>query len=226
MWVIAEIIERCANADFREFIRVRITSPLGLDDMFIGLPPEHDSRIAKVEFVGEPEGDGGAASRDVRMPGAGTPEQTLTSLYNGATFRAVGVPGGGGIMTASDLAMFYQALTHGGRPETERIWSAETLGWARQVRTGPMIDPMTGKRANRALGVVVAGDEERMFRGFAKGNSAEAFGHPGIGGQVGWADPVTGLSFAFFTNGHDRNPWRAGLRGITMSAKAVACVTQ
>ena len=36
--------------------------------------------------------------------------------------------------------------------------------------------------------------------GFGLNNSAEAFGHDGVGGKFVWADPSTGISFAFVTN--------------------------
>jgi CubicO group peptidase (beta-lactamase class C family) len=41
----------------------------------------------------------------------------------------------------------------------------------------------------------------KVLRGcFGYSNSAHAFGHNGAGGQAGWGDPATGISFAFLTN--------------------------
>merc|ERR1711969_480330 len=41
----------------------------------------------------------------------------------------------------------------------------------------------------------------KVLRGcFGYSNSATAFGHNGAGGQAGWGDPATGISFAFLTN--------------------------
>src|SRR3989304_1240813 len=45
-WVLAEIIERRTGADYRAFIRDRITGRMGLDELFAGLPPEHQRRGA------------------------------------------------------------------------------------------------------------------------------------------------------------------------------------
>ena len=95
---------------------------------------------------------------------------------------------------------------------------------ARTVRSGDLRDPVTGVPVNRALGVVIAGDSWRNMRGFAHGNSAEAFGHGGAGGQIAWADPATGISISYCTNGHDRNPMRLGRRGVSISNR-VADVT-
>jgi CubicO group peptidase (beta-lactamase class C family) len=61
-----------------------------------------------------------------------------------------------------------------------------------------------------------------MMRGFASTNSQRTFGHMGAGGQVSWADPTTGLSFAYLTNGLDRNPVRMGVRGLSLSYRAGA----
>jgi CubicO group peptidase (beta-lactamase class C family) len=50
------------------------------------------------------------------------------------------------------------------------------------------------------------------------------FGHNGAGGQIAWVDPATGLSFAFCTNGFDRNAARLARRTVALSARAAACV--
>ena len=87
-----------------------------------------------------------------------------------------------------------------------------------------LIDPARGMTANRALGIVVAGgDGKANLRGFGRTNSAEAFGHPGFGGQIGWADPATGISFGYLTNGFDRNDLREGRRSVAVCSLAGAC---
>ena len=49
------------------------------------------------------------------------------------------------------------------------------------------------------------------------------FGHPGFGGQIGWADPATGISFGYLTNGYDRNDLREGGTSVAMRSLAGAC---
>jgi CubicO group peptidase (beta-lactamase class C family) len=72
--------------------------------------------------------------------------------------------------------------------------------------------------------VVVAGDDGMAnFRGFGKTNSPRAFGHGGAGGQIGWADPASGISLAYCTNGFDRNDIRQGRRGVAISSLAAVC---
>ena len=67
-------------------------------------------------------------------------------------------------------------------------------------------DPQTGVPANRALSIVVAGDDGKAaMRGFGHTVSPAAFGHDGAGGQIAWADPESGVSFVWLTNGLDRH---------------------
>ena len=77
-----------------------------------------------------------------------------------------------------------------------------------------------GVPCNRALGLVIAGDSGANLRGFGHANSANAFGHNGAGGQIAWADPASGLSFCYLTNGIDRHALRQGRRGVSLSNRA------
>jgi CubicO group peptidase (beta-lactamase class C family) len=71
---------------------------------------------------------------------------------------------------------------------------------------------------------VIAGEDGKAnLRDFGRTNSAEAFGHPGFGGQIGWADLVTGISFGYLTNGYDRNDLREGRRSVAVCSLAGAC---
>jgi CubicO group peptidase (beta-lactamase class C family) len=110
------------------------------------------------------------------------------------------VPGAGAVATAADVATFYQALLHnpGG------VWSAEVLHDATANVRNEMTDPLIGISANRTLGLVVAGEaDEALHRGFGRSVGPRTFGAMGIGGQIAWADPDSGLSFSYLTNGLD-----------------------
>lgn len=224
MWVVAEIIERRAGRDFTEFVRTEVAEPLGLRDLYVGLPGPENPRVTELMHCGDP-----MTSADYQR--LGIPEPPVTEVteeailsFNRPEVRAVGVPGGGGIMSAAELALFYQGLIHGGSVDGRRIWRESTLEMARTVRSGDLRDPMTGVPVNRGLGIVIAGDEYRNFRGFARDNSPLAFGHGGAGGQIAWGDPVTGISIGYCTNGHDRNPMRLGRRGLSISRRVAALV--
>ena len=143
------------------------------------------------------------------------------------SMSGTGSPAGGGITTAGDLALFYQALMHGGRShDGKQIWKPEMLIDAFRIRNAEFKDPLRGFRANRTLGIVVAGDDGKAnLRGFGRTNSPASFGHPGFGGQIGWADPVTGISFAYLTNGFDRNDLREGRRSVALCSLAASCAS-
>ena len=226
-WPIAEAIERITGKRLGDFVRERIAEPLGLPDLRIGLPRAIQSRMADVKWVGEP-----AKDEEYQKLGITPPRASLGSITEGAVLemndpemRETDFPAGGLMTTAGDIALFYQALLNDGKAsDGTRIWQSEMLREARRIRSGDLIDPARGIKANRALGIVIAGDDGKAnLRGFGRTNSPEAFGHPGFGGQIGWADPATGISFAYLTNGYDRNDLREGRRGVAVCSLAGAC---
>ena len=137
--------------------------------------------------------------------------------FNKPEVQAVGVPGGGGFATASALTLFYQALLTGGNEHA-------TLAYGNAVGCPP--DSLwrhdrydVQKAGESALGLIISGDKSRSFRGFGKTNSPEAFGHNGAGGQLVWADPATGISFAP-DPGARSNSVRQGSRGVAICSLA------
>jgi CubicO group peptidase (beta-lactamase class C family) len=226
-WPIAEAIERITGKRLGDFVRERIAEPLGLPDLRIGLPRPIQSRMADVKWVGEP-----AKEEEYRKLGITPPRANLGSIteeavleMNEPELREMDFPAGGLMTTAGDIALFYQALLNDGKAhDGKRIWQSDMLREARRIRSGNLIDPARGITANRALGIVIAGgDGKANLRGFGRTNSAEAFGHPGFGGQIGWADPATGISFGYLTNGFDRNDLREGRRSVAVCSLAGAC---
>lgn len=222
MWVIAEIIERRSGRSYTDFIRERVLDPLGLHSIFVGLPNSENSRVLPVEYSGQAMTEQDYANLGMPAPQKTEINEEILLAYNRPDVRAVGVPGAGGFATASDIALFYQALLHGGLDDVS-VWSAETLTGARAVRTGELIDRTFNVMANRGLGIIVCGDKGREARGFADTNSALSFGHNGAGGQIAWADPATGISLAYLTPGHDRNFFKQIQRCASISHLAAQC---
>jgi len=217
-WVLVEIIERRTGKDFRAYIRERIIEPMGLDSLYIGLPRELNGEVADVRYVEPPEPPPGGW-------GEVTPE-AITS-FNDPAVRAIGVPGGGGIATAAELALFYQPLINGGETaDGKRVLRQETIEFATTVRTNEQhCDPLLGHPVNRALTVVVAGaDGNAHLRGFGHTVSARAFGHGGAGGQIGWGDPETGISLGYCTDGF-QNQLAIGRRMTAIGSLAAVCAT-
>jgi CubicO group peptidase (beta-lactamase class C family) len=219
-WVLAEIIDRVTGGDYRDVIETRITAPLGLPRV-LGLPPDQQDGIAPPVAVGEaPSPDELEAVLGIReIPVSGVTQEFLIAL-NRPEQRELGVPGGGGIMRAADLALFYQGLLH----DPAGIWDPAVLADGTGTVRNDLPDRWTNVPARRTLGLVTAGDDGRSnVRGFGRTVSPRAFGHGGARGQIAWADPETGISFAYVTSGLDEHLIREGRRGVALSSLAAVC---
>ncbi len=221
MYVIADILERRSGLTFGDFVRERIAGPLGLRDFWCGLPDAEHARVADLEYRGKEMTD--AEREEIGFPRPPVTEVTEEAVmrFNEPEVRRAGIPGGGCMTTAADLALFYQGLLADSAGEGVGIWKPETLAMSLEVRTGDLKDPVFGTPVNRALGVVVAGDRPAL-RGFGHTCSPRAFGHGGAGGQIGWGDPETGISIGYCTNGFDRHALRMARRGVGISSRAGA----
>jgi len=215
-WVLAEIIISVTGEDYRDVVQARITDPLGLPRV-LGTTAE----IAPLGLCGEP------ATPDELEAALGVRELPVTEVtdaallsFNDVGTRAVGVPGGGGVMRASDLARYYQALLH----NPDELWDPEVLADATGHVRNNLPDRLTGTPANRTLGLVQAGDDGLSFlRGMGRTVSARAFGHNGAAGQIAWADPASGLSLGYCTNGIDANILRQARRVTAVASRAGVC---
>lgn len=221
-WVLAELIERVTDTDYRDVVEARITRPAGLARRVLGVAPEDQDDVAPLVTVGEPATpeELRAAFGVAELPATEvTPDALLA--FDQPEVRALGVPGGGAVMTAADLARLYQVLLH----DPGGIWSPEVRsdGTGQVRNTFP--DPVSGVAANRTRGLVVAGDDgsAHLRANFGRRVSPRAFGHSGAGGQIAWADPATGLSFAYCTNGLDQHAVREPRRGVALSSLAAVC---
>jgi CubicO group peptidase (beta-lactamase class C family) len=219
-WVLAELIARADGIDHRDSVRQRVIEPLKLEALALGVPADQQGNVQKVENVGEPPTSEelmavlGVPSIDV-----GEVTEDALLLFADPANVAVGVPGGGGVTTAADLVLFYQALLH----DPLGLWDPAVLASATGEVRNTFPDPMLGVPANRTIGLVVNGDDGLgPRRGFGHNVGPRAFGHNGAGGQVAWADPDSGLSFVYLTNGLDRNVIREGRRCIGLSSRAAA----
>ena len=220
-WVLAELIDRLSGQDYRRFIADRITSPLGIPRLQVGVPVAEQDDIAELSLCGEElTPDELEAALGIReLPVTEVTDAALLGFNEPAT-REVGVPGGGGVTRAAELALYYQALLH----NTGNLWDPALLADVTSRVRQNYPDKMLGTPAMRTLGLVVAGDDGQSFmRGMGRTVSPRAFGHNGAAGQVAWADPASGLSFVYLTNGIDRNIIRQYRRGTAVASLAAAC---
>jgi len=219
-WVLAALIECVTGRDYREYIQSGIVEPLGLTRLRLGVPLAEQGDIATLRQVGEPP----AAQELKQLFGAAIewPNTVDDSLlqFNDPQVRTLGIPGGGAVSTAADMALFYQGLLH----NPGELWSPPVLADAIGRVRVDFPDPITGAPANRGLGVVIAGSGKYLpYRGMGANVSPQAFGHQGVGGQVAWADPVSGISFCLLTNGLDANPLRSAQLCAASSNRAGMC---
>ncbi len=198
-WVLAELIERATGADFRDVLEQRVCVPLGLPRL-LGIAPADQGDVVDGVRIGAPSDD----------------ESIDLLRFNEPDVRAAGVPGGGGVMTAATMARFYQALLH--NPGAR--WDASVLTDATTHVRCHFDDPLMSVPSNRTLGLVLAGDDglhQFRYGMFGADNSPGTFGHAGAYCQVAWADPATGISFAFAKNGLDSDMFADALRVLPLS---------
>ena len=181
-WVLVDIIERVTGLDFRDAIEQRISAPLGLPRL-LGIPVDQQDDVVAAVPVGA------WVESDIDILG----------LANDPRARAAGVPGGGGIMTAASMAIFYQGVLR-----NPGVWDAAVLADATTNIRCRFEDPLMHVPVNRTIGLVLAGDDgmhQLRYAMFGAACSPGAFGHAGAFSQVAWADPATGTSFALLKNG-------------------------
>jgi CubicO group peptidase (beta-lactamase class C family) len=220
-WVLAELLARIDGTDHRDAVHRRVIEPLGLKSLRVGVPVADQGDVQTVIHTGEPP-TAEEFEAVLGIPGIDPGEVTeeALQLFADPANVAVGVPGGGGVSTAGDVALFYQALLH----DPTGVWDPVWLERAKSEIRNRFNDPMRGVPVNRTIGLMVRGDDAgALLRGFGHGASASTFGHNGAGGQLAWADPESGLSFAYLTNGLDRHILREARRGVALSSLAAAC---
>ncbi len=186
-WVAAVLIEAVTGRDFRQVIRAELLDPLGLADIFVGVPEGEQGRCADFH-----------APQDGRMaPAPGR---------NTAAFRAAGIPGGGGFATAAAYAAFYQMMLAGGELNGVRVLSPRMIEFVTRNHTGDRVDENMGMPMHRGLGPHVRGFTPTI-RGLGTIASPRTYGHGGAGSSYSWADPDSGVSFTYLTNAMCEEPW-------------------
>jgi CubicO group peptidase (beta-lactamase class C family) len=220
-WVLAELITELTGVDYRDYIQAEIVTPLGIRGLRLGVPESEQGDIAAVAHVGEPPSKEELEKLFGRAIDWPDMQDDWLLAFNDPAVRQLGVPGGGAVSTAADMALFYQALIS----NPGQLWDPSILQDAISTVRVDFPDPITGCPAHRGLGVVIAGSGKYLpYRGMGDKVSPMAFGHQGVGGQVAWGDPQTGLSFCLLTNGLDANPLRSARLCSAANNRAGACV--
>ena len=199
-WVAAAMIEALTKMDFRDFIRENVTEPLGLaDELYVGMPEAAQSRAADMH---EPNAEG---------------RQVPIAEANTAAHRRAGAPNGGGYATARAMAAFYQMLLAGGRLNGVRLLSPRLIAYVTRNFTGDRVDLNMNMPMHRGIGPHVRGTTETI-RGLGALASPRTFGHGGVGSSYCWADPDSGVSFAYLTNSRIPDPWHSARMELISNA--------
>jgi CubicO group peptidase (beta-lactamase class C family) len=185
-YVLGEVLRRVDGRDISTFLQEEVCAPLGIDSMFFGVPAEQEHRVARLK---DHDDD----------PDAVGPTQYLSNLrvdpeFNRSDVRRASLPAHGGIMTARAIASHYAMLLAGGAWKGERLLTPERV----QIATRPQYegDDLTiGLLVRRALGYSLGGTGLGAI-----GDQPEAFGHGGVGGSIGFADPERHIAFGFAKN--------------------------
>ncbi|MFM8601324.1 MAG: serine hydrolase domain-containing protein [Actinomycetota bacterium] len=198
-WLAGELVRRASGLSIGEFVQRNISGPLGVE-FWIGLPAEHDHRVAHLmahpvpsfppeiaKFMLDHGGPGSLGEKALSLNGAFGP-----GAFNKPEVRAAMIPGANGIGNARALATIYAATI--GEVNGVRLISEETRRIAAEsVTPQGEKDLILGHPTVFAKGYML--DSTRNNYGGPGG-----FGHDGAGGSVACAVPSRQLAISYVMN--------------------------
>jgi CubicO group peptidase (beta-lactamase class C family) len=202
-WLIGEVIRRVAGESVGAFFARTVTGPLGAD-AWIGLPPQEESRVAlsrvgpslrALTEIQERDAPAGIDWNGRAMTlGGALPRELVADAegFNLPSVREAEVPGAGGIATARGLAAIWSATV----VETDGVRLLDDAILARALTPaseGMPVFEVPPPWPRWGMGFQLDSEARRYL-------TPRSFGHDGAGGQVAFADPETGVGFAFVTN--------------------------
>ena len=198
-WTVGQIVRLAAGEPLGAFFRRHVAEPLGLD-FHIGLPEQHDPRVAPMLAADPAEVNFKSKFfQSVQQEPGSLPQLFLTN-NGGADFNSRTIkrrrdrqrqrhhqrPGAGGM---------YAPLANGGGG----LVSAATVERMRRVTAATLDDAVLRQPARFGLGYMASMDN-RAAGGDSVIMGETAFGHVGMGGSIGFADPASGMSFGYTMN--------------------------
>lgn len=196
-WLVGELIRRADGRSPGQSIMARTAHPLGLD-FHIGLADDQFYRVAHIARSKGTQGDASAqrllmammkepASMSTR---AFTNPPSIMTSTNKPQWRRMEQPAANGHGNARSLAGFYSGLLDGrllGPEMFAELTREHSVGEDKTLRT----------QTRFGLGCML---DQPQVGNATYGLSAKAFGHPGAGGSIGFADPQREVAFGFVTN--------------------------
>ncbi len=198
-WIIGELVRRSdpQHRSLGRFVREEIAQPLGIGDLWIGIPDHVEGRIAKqIDAITPVPPEYLPPLFLASMP----PQVGLTPVvFERPDVRRAEVAGVGGIFTARSEARFWAMLANEGTLDGVRILSQELAATLNRPRANS--DEPDPVMFNIPIPISVGG----FWLGgshppVCSAKHARALCHPGQGGSIGWADPQTKLAVAICHN--------------------------
>lgn len=198
-WLVGELVRRTdpRHRSLGRFIREEIAEPLGIADLWVGIPDAVEPRIAR------------QVDAMVPVPPEYLPPLFLASMpaavaltpavFELPAVRRAEVAGVGGIFNARSEARFWAMLANGGELDGVRILSRELVGTLNSPRArSEEPDPvMFGIPLPISMGGFWLGGPQPPV---CSARHPRALCHPGQGGSIGWADPDLNLAVAICHN--------------------------
>ena len=200
-YLLDAVVRRTAGIPLGDYWRKTFGDPL-VSAFWIGLPPELDSHMARMHAArGEDLKEPGPFEKALADPGSLTARsfaQPAGLAGAAATNRPevwrAAIPSFGGIGNARSLARFYERLAAG-----EFFHGPWREALTRRASNGPdlVLQQPTAFSAGFMMDPLdAAGAKIRP----TLGPSLAAFGHPGAGGSLAFADPENRIGFAYVMN--------------------------
>jgi CubicO group peptidase (beta-lactamase class C family) len=209
-----ELVRRVSGRSLGTYFREEVAGPLGLD-FWIGLPAEHEPRVAPNLPADPPGPDDAPNSFFARAMTDPTSIPSLVVANSGGlvlpgaidrrVIHAAEIPAANGVANGRALAGLYRPLALGGAVDGVDVLQPNALAEATRVAGATAVDATIGLPTRWGLGFMLAVDNTRL--GGVEDSvllSDDAFGHAGLGGSLGFADPGSRLSFGYSMNKHGR----------------------
>jgi len=186
-WIVGEIVRRTdpAHRGFDEFVRAELCAPLGIKDLWFGVPDELVDEVAELtSILSRERPPGETVASLLAKPDAVAPD---AHVHNLAVVKKAVYPGAGGIMTARAGARVMALLANGGQLDGVRLLSeARVRGFLTPRPNGEKLDGVLfgGDRVAPLIGV--AG--YWLGGGTPLGDGKAILRHGGSGGSIAWAD--------------------------------------
>ena len=199
-WTIGQMVRLAAGEPLGSFFANNVAAPLGLD-FHIGLPDSEEHRVAPMIASDPAEANFNSRFLQAVM----SQPESLSALFlannggadfNARAMHAAELASANGIANARALAGLYAPLANGGGA----LLKPETIARMGRVSAATHEDATLLLPTRFGLGYMVSTDNRAIEGADSALLGEAAFGHVGMGGSIGFADPEAGMSFGYAMN--------------------------